>query len=342
MAKEFPNLPLSSPLDELFSTQAQRDEEKQEHIVLLNTNEIERFKNHPFRIRDDSAMEELANSIKENGILEPCLVRPIEGGKFEMISGHRRRFAAMKAGITQIPCLVRQLSDEQATIIMVDSNRHRPYLLPSEKAFAYKMRLEAMKRQAGRPSKENLSPLGTDLTSSPLGTKLRSDAELAEKVGESRNQIQRYIRLTELIPEILQMVDNSVEKPDDPEQLRMAMRPAVELSYLTSEHQEIVLNFMRDTMTTPSHAQTIQLRQLQDADTFSTQRVFALLGEEKPNQKERVSLSVDKFNRYFPPNTSAKEIEKGIFKALDFYMEAKAKARAFDQKERIPQKGETI
>ena len=141
MAKELPNLPLHAPLDELFSTQAQRDEEKQEHIVLLDTNEIERFKNHPFQIRDDAEMEELANSIKENGILEPCLVRPIEGGKFEMISGHRRRFAAMKAGITQIPCLVRQLSDEQATIIMVDSNRHRPYLLPSEKAFAYKMRL---------------------------------------------------------------------------------------------------------------------------------------------------------------------------------------------------------
>lgn len=336
MAKEFPNLPLSSPLDELFSTQAQRDEEKQEHIVLLDTNEIERFKNHPFQIRDDAEMEELANSIKENGILEPCLVRPIEGGKFEMISGHRRRFAAMKAGITQIPCLVRQLSDEQATIIMVDSNRHRPYLLPSEKAFAYKMRLDAMKRQAGRPSKEN----GATVLPHLQGKKSREI--LAAESGESHEQIRKYIRLTELLPEILQMVDNSVEKPDDPEQLRMAMRPAVELSYLTPEHQEIVLNFMRDTMTTPSHAQTIQLRQLQDADTFSTQRVFALLGEEKPNQKERVSLSVDKFNRYFPPNTSAKEIEKGIFKALDFYMEAKAKARAFDQKERIPQKGETI
>ncbi len=334
MAKELPNLPLHAPLDELFSTQAQRDEEKQEHIVLLDTNEIERFKNHPFQIRDDAEMEELANSIKENGILEPCLVRPIEGGKFEMISGHRRRFAAMKAGITQIPCLVRQLSDEQATIIMVDSNRHRPYLLPSEKAFAYKMRLDAMKRQAGRPSKEN----GATVLPHLQGKKSREI--LAAESGESHEQIRKYIRLTELLPEILKMVDNSVEKPDDPEQLRMAMRPAVELSYLTPEHQKVVLNFMRDTMTTPSHAQTIQLRQLQDADTFSTQRVFALLGEEKPNQKERVSLSVDKFNRYFPPHTSAKEIERGIFKALDFYMEAKSKSRAFNQKEHTPQKGE--
>lgn len=334
MAKELPNLPLHTPLDELFSTQAQRDEEKQEHIVLLDTNEIERFKNHPFQIRDDAEMEELANSIKENGILEPCLVRPIEGGKFEMISGHRRRFAAMKAGITQIPCLVRQLSDEQATIIMVDSNRHRPYLLPSEKAFAYKMRLDAMKRQAGRPSKEN----GATVLPHLQGKKSREI--LAAESGESHEQIRKYIRLTELLPEILKMVDNSVEKPDDPEQLRMAMRPAVELSYLTPEHQKVVLNFMRDTMTTPSHAQTIQLRQLQDADTFSTQRVFALLGEEKPNQKERVSLSVDKFNRYFPPHTSAKEIERGIFKALDFYMEAKSKSRAFNQKEHTPQKGE--
>lgn len=334
MAKELPNLPLHAPLDELFSTQAQRDEEKQEHIVLLDANEIERFKNHPFQIRDDAEMEELANSIKENGILEPCLVRPIEGGKFEMISGHRRRFAAMKAGITQIPCLVRQLSDEQATIIMVDSNRHRPYLLPSEKAFAYKMRLDAMKRQAGRPSKEN----GATVLPHLQGKKSREI--LAAESGESHEQIRKYIRLTELLPEILKMVDNSVEKPDDPEQLRMAMRPAVELSYLTPEHQKVVLNFMRDTMTTPSHAQTIQLRQLQDADTFSTQRVFALLGEEKPNQKERVSLSVDKFNRYFPPHTSAKEIERGIFKALDFYMEAKSKSRAFNQKEHTPQKGE--
>ena len=334
MAKELPNLPLHAPLDELFSTQAQRDEEKQEHIVLLDTNEIERFKNHPFQIRDDAEMEELANSIKENGILEPCLVRPIEGGKFEMISGHRRRFAAMKAGITQIPCLVRQLSDEQATIIMVDSNRHRPYLLPSEKAFAYKMRLDAMKRQAGRPSKEN----GATVLPHLQGKKSREI--LAAESGESHEQIRKYIRLTELLPEILKMVDNSVEKPDDPEQLRMAMRPAVELSYLTPEHQKVVLNFIRDTMTTPSHAQTIQLRQLQDADTFSTQRVFALLGEEKPNQKERVSLSVDKFNRYFPPHTSAKEIERGIFKALDFYMEAKSKSRAFNQKEHTPQKGE--
>lgn len=334
MAKELPNLPLHAPLDELFSTQAQRDEEKQEHIVLLDTNEIERFKNHPFQIRDDAEMEELANSIKENGILEPCLVRPIEGGKFEMISGHRRRFAAMKAGITQIPCLVRQLSDEQATIIMVDSNRHRPYLLPSEKAFAYKMRLDAMKRQAGRPSKEN----GATVLPHLQGKKSREI--LAAESGESHEQIRKYIRLTELLPEILKMVDNSVEKPDDPEQLRMAMRPAVELSYLTPEHQKVVLNFMRDTMTTPSHAQTIQLRQLQDADTFSTQRVFALLGEEKPNQKERVSLSVDKFNRYFPPHTSAKEIERGIFKALDFYMEAKSKSRTFNQKEYTPQKGE--
>lgn len=206
---------------------------------------------------------------------------------------------------------------------MVDSNSQREQILPSEKAFAYKMRLEAMNRQGKR----------TDLTSVPVAQKSKTSRELlGEKVGESQDQIRRYIRLTELVPQILQMVDNNVDKPDDKDALCMALRPAVELSYLTPENQRIVLEFMQSSLVTPSHAQTIILRKMQNEHNFSARSVYELLQQEKPNQKERVSLSVDKFNRYFPPNTSAKDIEKGIFQALDFYMEAKSREQEQERK----------
>ena len=238
-----------------------------------------------------------------------------------MIAGHRRKHAALRAGITQLPCIVRKLSDDEATILMVDSNSQREQLLPSEKAFAYKMRLDAMKRQAGRPVKKNGAPVEHHFSG------MKSRDILSEQVGESKEQVRRYIRLTDLIPELLECVDNSVEKPEDKDALRMALRPAVELSYLTPDNQRVVWEFMKSSLTTPSHAQTILLRKMQDDHSFTPQAVFELLQQEKPNQKERVSLSIDKFNRYFPPNTSAKDIEKGIFRALDFYMEAKMRSK---------------
>lgn len=314
MAKELPKISATNPLDDLFSTENDRQSALQERVINLDINEIESFKNHPFHVRDNADMEELVDSIKENGLLEPCIVRPSSNGKYEMISGHRRKHAAIRAGITTIPCIVRNLDDNQATILMVDSNKHRPYLLPSEKAFAYRMRLEAMKQQGKR----------TDLTSRPVGEKLseqRSGEILADSVGESERQIQRYIRLTYLIPELLQMVDNSVEKPDDKFALAVAMRPAVELSYLTPDNQRTVLSYMEDALITPSHAQTIILRNMQKEGNLTAASVYNLLSEEKPNQKASEKISVSKFSRYFPAETSAATIEKEIFKALDFYRE---------------------
>ncbi|HJB74669.1 MAG TPA: ParB/RepB/Spo0J family partition protein [Candidatus Eubacterium faecale] len=320
MANPLPNLSRDS-LDDLFTTQEQRDDEKLERVNVLQIDEIDNFTDHPYKVRDDAKMDELVDSIENYGIMVPCIVRPKDNGRYEMIAGHRRKHAALRAGITQLPCIVRKLSDDEATILMVDSNSQREQLLPSEKAFAYKMRLDAMKRQAGRPVKKNGAPVEHHFSG------MKSRDILSEQVGESKEQVRRYIRLTDLIPELLECVDNSVEKPEDKDALRMALRPAVELSYLTPENQRVVLEFMKSSLTTPSHAQTILLRKMQDDHSFTPQAVFELLQQEKPNQKERVSLSIDKFNRYFPPNTSAKDIEKGIFRALDFYMEAKMRSK---------------
>ena len=320
MANPLPNLSRDS-LDDLFTTQEQRDDEKLERVNVLQIDEIDNFTDHPYKVRDDAKMDELVDSIENYGIMVPCIVRPKDNGRYEMIAGHRRKHAALRAGITQLPCIVRKLSDDEATILMVDSNSQREQLLPSEKAFAYKMRLDAMKRQAGRPLKKNGAPVEHHFSG------MKSRDILSEQVGESKEQVRRYIRLTDLIPELLECVDNSVEKPEDKDALRMALRPAVELSYLTPDNQRVVWEFMKSSLTTPSHAQTILLRKMQDDHSFTPQAVFELLQQEKPNQKERVSLSIDKFNRYFPPNTSAKDIEKGIFRALDFYMEAKMRSK---------------
>lgn len=320
MANPLPNLSRDS-LDDLFTTQEQRDDEKLERVNVLQIDEIDNFTDHPYKVRDDAKMDELIDSIENYGIMVPCIVRPKDNGRYEMIAGHRRKHAALRAGITQLPCIVRKLSDDEATILMVDSNSQREQLLPSEKAFAYKMRLDAMKRQAGRPSKNNSATVLQN-----YGGKTTREI-IAAQTGESHEQVRKYIRLTNLVPELLDAVDNSVEKPEDKDALRMALRPAVELSYLTPENQRVVLEFMKSSLTTPSHAQTILLRKMQDDHSFTPQTVFELLQQEKPNQKERVSLSIDKFNRYFPPNTSAKDIEKGIFRALDFYMEAKMRSK---------------
>ncbi len=332
MTKPLPNLNITNPFDnsyeELFSTEEQRQAEAQERIVQLRCDEIDQFINHPFKVRDNLEMFELANSISENGVMVPCVVRPKENGRYEMVSGHRRRHAALLAGIETIPAIVRNLSDEQATILMVDSNlRSREKILPSEKAFAYKAKLSVMKRQAGRPTKENMSPLATNF---PKG---RSDVELAEQVGESKDQIHRYIRLTNLIPELLQMVDNSIEKPNNPEALQMALRPAVELSYLSEANQRLVLEFMESSFSTPSHAQAIQLRNMAKQGVLTANNIYELLSEAKPNQKPSQKISVDKFRRYFPPNSSTDYIEKEIIKALDFYQKAQHRPVAKTSKE---------
>ncbi len=321
--KELPKININNPLDELFSTEEERQSSQQERIVTIDCNEIDGFQQHPFKVRDNQDMDELIESIQKNGVIMPCIVRPKENGRYEMVSGHRRKHAAIRAGLASLPCIVRDLDDIQATILMVDSNAHRPYILPSEKAYAYKMRLEAMKRQGFR----------SDLTSAPVGQKF-SVEQIAENSTDSKTQIQRYVRLTYLIPELLQMVDNSVEKPIEAEALSMAMRPAVELSYLSPENQKIVLDFMQDTLSTPSHAQAIQLREMQNKGILNPQGIYDLLAQEKPNQKQSSKIPINRFSRYFPPNTSAEDIEKGIFKALDFYQKAKERKASFKKGEK--------
>ena len=320
---ELPKINISNPLDELFSTEEERQSSQQERIVTINCDEIDSFQKHPFKVRDNQDMDELIESIQKNGVIMPCIVRPKENGRYEMVAGHRRKHAAIRAGLDSLPCIVRDLDDIQATILMVDSNAHRPYILPSEKAYAYKMRLEAMKRQGFR----------SDLTSAPVGQKF-SVEQIAENSTDSKTQIQRYVRLTYLIPELLQMVDNSVEKPIETEALSMAMRPAVELSYLSPENQKIVLDFMQDTLSTPSHAQAIQLREMQNKGILNPQGIYDLLAQEKPNQKPSSKIPINRFSRYFPPNTSAEDIEKGIFKALDFYQKAKERKASFKKGEK--------
>lgn len=320
---ELPKINISNPLDELFSTEEERQSSQQERIVTIDCNEIDSFQKHPFKVRDNQDMDELIESIQKNGVIMPCIVRPKENGRYEMVSGHRRKHAAIRAGLDSLPCIVRDLDDIQATILMVDSNAHRPYILPSEKAYSYKMKLEAMKRQGFR----------SDLTSAPVGQKF-SVEQIAENSTDSKTQIQRYVRLTYLIPELLQMVDNSVEKPIEAEALSMAMRPAVELSYLSPENQKIVLDFMQDTLSTPSHAQAIQLREMQKKGILNPQGIYDLLAQEKPNQKPSSKIPINRFSRYFPPNTSAEDIEKGIFKALDFYQKAKERKVSFKKGEK--------
>lgn len=302
------NLP---SVDDLFSTEESREEAKLERVVNLNPSEISDFPNHPFKVRMDSAMQEMAESVKQYGVLVPALVRPKQGGGYEMVAGHRRKTAAELANIEQIPCIVRQLTDDEATIIMVDSNLQREQILPSEKAFAYKMKLDAMKRQGQR----------TDLTSRPVGEKLYSVDVLSNEAPDSSRQIHRYIRLTQLIPDILELVDNSVLK--DPEVLQIALRPAVELSYLRKEEQADLFAIMDEMDCTPSHAQAIKMRQISEAKTgeerLAKDALVSIMKEEKPNQKEQFKIPKEKLSRYFAPGTPAQKIEDTIIKALELY-----------------------
>lgn len=293
--------------DELFTTQEERDEAKRESVREIRLEEISDFPNHPFQVRMDEKMLEMVESVKEYGVLVPALVRPKPEGGYEMVAGHRRKMASELAEKTEIPCIVRELTDDEATIIMVDSNLQREEILPSEKAFAYKMKLEAMNRQGKR----------TDLTSTPLVSKFRTNEILAQQTGDSRETIRRYIRLTELIPPILEMVDNTVLKEKDV--LQIAMRPAVELSYLPKEQQEILYDTMQLEDCTPSHAQAIKIRKFSEEGRLNKDVIFSILSEEKGNQKEQFKMPRERISKYFSPGTPAKQIEETIVKALELY-----------------------
>ena len=290
-----------TPLDDLFSTDESRAEAHLEKVVTLNPADISDFPNHPFKVKQDEAMAEMVDSIKQYGVLVPALVRPKADGGYEMVAGHRRKCAATLAGITEMPCIVRNLTNDEATIIMVDSNLQRETILPSEKAFAYKMKLEAMKRQAGRP--KNSAPLEPNLK----GT--RSNEELAASSPDSRSQIQRYIRLTELIPPVLDMVDSG----------KIAFRPAVELSYLSKEQQQSLYDTMECEDCTPSLAQAIKMKEFSRGGKLSAEVILSIMQEEKPNQREQFKMPKERISKYFAPGTPAQKIEDTIIKALELY-----------------------
>ena len=291
-----------TPLDDLFATDESRAEAQLEKVVTLNPADISDFPNHPFKVKQDEAMAEMVDSVKQYGVLVPALVRPKADGGYEMVAGHRRKCAATLAGITEMPCIVRNLTDDDATIIMVDSNLQRETILPSEKAFAYKMKLEAMKRQGQR----------SDLTSAPLEPKLkgsRSNEELAASSPDSRSQIQRYIRLTELIPPVLDMVDSS----------KIAFRPAVELSYLSKEQQQSLYDTMECEDCTPSLEQAIKMKEFSRDGKLTEEVILSIMQEEKPNQREQFKMPKERISKYFAPGTPAQKIEDTIIKALDLY-----------------------
>lgn len=290
------NLP---SVDDLFSTQEQRDEESRESIQDIPIGEITDFPNHPFQVKMDESMMDMAESVKQYGVLVPALVREKTGGGYEMIAGHRRKMASELAGKKEMPCIIRNVTEDEAVLIMVDSNLQREEILPSEKAFAYKMKLEAMNRQGKR----------TDLTSTPSVAKFRTNETLAKEVGESRETIRRYIRLTELIPPILDLVDNG----------KVAMRPAVELSYLPKEQQEILYDVMQSEDCTPSHAQAIKLRKFSESGKLGEDVILSILSEEKPNQVEQFKIPKKRIDKYFSPGTSMKQMEDTIVKALELY-----------------------
>ena len=290
-------------LDDLFTTQEQRDDEKLSKIRDIPLTEIDDFPDHPFKVRDDEDMAQLVESVKERGVITPATVRQKEDVRYEIISGHRRKRACELAGFETLRCEVVDLDRDEAIILMVESNYQRSQILPSEKAFAYKMRLEAMNRKAGRPSKENLTPVESDYE------KLRTNEKFANEVGESREQIRRYIRLTNLVPELLEFVDEG----------RIKMRPAVELSYLDEDCQRDVVDEIDLNDCTPSHDQTIRMRKFFDEGKLTTEAIQAIMSEEKPNQREKIVLRGDRVRQLIPKNISVSQTEDYVCKALEHY-----------------------
>lgn len=298
MAESKRSIKLTS-LDDLFSTEESRTEADKERIQDIPIAEIDDFPNHPFHVDIDDAMREMAESVKRFGVLSPAVARQKENGRYELISGHRRKKACELAGIDKMPVIVRNMDRDEAIIFMVDSNLQRERLLPSEKAFSYKMKLDAMKRQGAR----------TDLTSVPMAQKLTSRELLAEKSGESQDQVRRYIRLTELTPDLLKMVDEG----------KIAFRPAVELSYLSKEEQVSLLVTMESEVCTPSLAQAIKIKKFSQEGRLNEDVMLSILSEEKPNQKEVYKLPKERLDKYFPKGTPPEKIEEIIFKALELY-----------------------
>ncbi len=302
MAKSNASEMLTS-LDSLFTTQEQRDEAKRDSVQDIPISQISDFPEHPFKVKQDEAMLEMAESVRQYGVLVPGLVRQLEDGSYQMVSGHRRKLASELAGRDTIPCIVRDLTDDEAVIIMVDSNLQRERVLPSEKAFAYKMKLDAMRRQAGRPSKGNSAPLGQNFDG------MTSRELLAIESPDSHSQIQRYIRLTNLIPEILDMVDDG----------RIAFRPAVELSYLAEQEQCALYDTMGREDCTPSLAQAIKMKAFSRDGKLTDAVILSIMEEEKPNQREQFRLPRDRINRFFKPGTPVQTIEDTIIRALELY-----------------------
>ena len=286
-------------LDDLFTTQAQREEERLSKIRDIPLELIDDFPDHPFKVRDDEDMQQLVESIKERGVITPATVRQKEDGRYELVSGHRRKRASELAGFETLRCEVVDLNRDEATILMVESNFQRSQILPSEKAYAYKMRLDAMNRQGQR----------TDLTSTPLVSKSRTNEELGNQVGESREQIRRYVRLTNLVPELLEFVDEG----------RIKMRPAVELSYLDEDCQRDVVDEIDLNDATPSHDQTIRMRKLFNEGNLTTEAIHAVMSEEKPNQKEKIVLRGDRVRQLIPKNIPVSQTEDFVCKALEHY-----------------------
>ncbi len=302
MASNVRNMKLTS-VDDLFSTEESRAEAEKEHVQEIPIAEIDGFPEHPFHVDMDDAMREMVESVKRFGVLSPAVARQKEDGRYELISGHRRKKACELAGMECMPVIVRNMDRDEAIIFMVDSNLQRERLLPSEKAFSYKMRLEAMKRKAGRPGKENASPLATNYSSG------RSDSELSRIIGEGKDNIRRYIRLTELTPDLLKMVDEG----------KIAFRPAVELSYLSKEEQASLLMTMESEVCTPSLAQAIKIKKFSQEGRLNDDVILSILSEEKPNQKEVYKLPKERLDKYFPKGTPPEKIEEIIFKALELY-----------------------
>ena len=286
-------------LDDLFSTEENRQEEQREQVQQITIDALPPFTNHPFKVLDDEAMTRTVESIAQYGVLAPLIARPRpDGDGYEIISGHRRQYAAKLAGLETLPVIVRQMSDDAAVILVVDSNLQREHILPSERALAYKMKLDAMRRTSGRPSKENVSQ---------IGTQKRSDQIMAEELGESRNQIQRFIRLTNLIPELLDMVDEK----------KISFNPAVELSYLDESQQRDFLEAMNDTQNAPSLSQAQQLKKMAQQGEFSYEKAFDVMGQEKKSEKDTVTIKNETLRKYFPRSYTPKQMEEKIIQLLD-------------------------
>ena len=284
--------------DDIFSTEESRQEQQREQVQQIPIGELFPFKNHPFKVLDDESMQRTVESVAQYGVLAPLIARPRPEGGYEIISGHRRQYAAKLAGLDTLPVIVRQMSDDAAVILMVDSNLQREHILPSERALAYKMKLDAMRRTGGRPSKENVSQ---------IGTQKRSDQIMAEELGESRNQIQRFIRLTSLIPELLDMVDEK----------KIAFNPAVELSYLDESQQRDFLEAMEDTQNAPSLSQAQQLKKMAQQGEFSYEKAFDVMGQEKKSEKDTVTIKNETLRKYFPRSYTPKQMEEKIIQLLD-------------------------